>query len=262
MILCKNLTKTYWPQSGSGEKHEIAAVQNVNISLRAGASYALVGESGSGKSTLARLLACVERPTSGELYLDEIQSVTYKPDNLRQYRKNVQLVLQDSQSALDPSMKIFDSIAEPMRCLLKLNKMQTAERVHMLTERVGLTRQQLSRRPHELSGGQQKRVCIARALGVSPRLIIFDESTSGLDVTIRKQILDLLKNIQKEEKCAFFFITHDIDVAMYMADSVFVMKDGSVVETVQDTVSTESFRHEYSKMLIAALPPKAFALAL
>ena len=253
MIECCGLTKSYTVRERNGKKLSVNAVDNVSFTIPPGTSCALVGESGSGKSTLARLICRIELPDSGDVLLDGQNLLKLTAEEMRRKRCDIQLVLQDSAGALNPSIRIADSIAEPMKCLLKLDKAVVAERVKALSSRVGLSEEHLRRFPHELSGGQQKRVCIARALSVSPKLIVFDESTSGLDVTVRKQILDLLCNIQREEQCAYLFITHDIDVALYMADHVMVMKNGKIVENVKNG-GYEGFSHEYSKLLISSLP--------
>ena len=254
MLDCLNLTKNYPARKGGGKSYRVCALCGVSLSLEDDTSYALVGESGSGKSTLARLICGIERPSSGKVLLDGRNLSGLKAGAARKMRKDVQLVLQDSAGALDPRLRIFESIAEPLRCLMPEEKKNAERLVREVTELVGLSPGHLRRLPHELSGGQLKRVCIARALVVSPRLIVFDESTSGLDVTVRKQILDLLRRIKRETRCTFLFITHDIDVSLYMADHVFVMKDGLIVESVQNASGFGDFEHEYSRLLISSLP--------
>lgn len=252
MIECRNLTKKYPDHEKAKKTPGVRAVNGVSLTLEDGQSYALVGESGSGKSTLARLLCGAERPDSGEILLNGENIASLPVRAMRKKRRDVQLVLQDSAGALDPRIRIFDSIAEPMDCLMP--QARDAKKVRETAALVGLSEEHLRRLPHELSGGQLKRVCIARALIVSPAFIVFDESTSGLDVTVRKQILDLLRSIRRDAKCAFLFITHDIDVALYMADHVFVMKNGSIVESVRNVSGYDAFEHEYSRLLVASLP--------
>lgn len=226
------------------------------MSLESGGSYAIVGESGSGKSTLARMLSFLEKPTCGEVRWNGKDVFSMSKKEVRMLRAQFQLVLQNAQSSLDPRVSVGKSIAEPLIRLLGMNRKQAQDHAREQLLRVGLEEEIAGRLPHEISGGQQKRVTIARALIVHPRFVIFDESTSGLDLTVRKQILDLLKKLQQEENSTFLFITHDIDVAMYMADTIFVMKEGKLVEQVQNSSGTDDFKHEYSRLLIESLPPK------
>ena len=252
MMTCCQLSKSY-PAFDKGRK-TIGVVKDITFTLEVNQSYALVGESGSGKSTLARLLCGIEKPDSGQVLWNGLNLSALSAIEMRPLRKDIQLVLQDSVSTLDPRMRIEKTIAEPLECLFSEEKGTIKRMVMQMAERVGLSENQLHRFPHELSGGQLKRVSLARALIVSPKLIVFDESTSGLDVTIRKQILDLLLDIKQREECTFLFITHDLDVALYMANHVFVMKDGQIVERVQDVSGFDSFQHEYSRLLISSLP--------
>ena len=170
-------------------------------------------------------------------------------------RKNVQLVLQDSSGALDPKKTIIDSLYEPLHKLCNLTKSEIYSTIISTLVKMELPESVLSKYPHELSGGQQSRVCIARAICVEPKYIIFDESVSGLDATVRKKILDLLIEIRKQRKITYLFITHYIDVALYMASHIFVMKGGKIIEEISNATSYDSFHGEYSRELIASLPP-------
>lgn len=256
MLEIRNLSKQYIARDRNGKKVKIDAVRQVSLSLDQQSSYALVGESGSGKSTLARMMMCIERPTGGEIWLNGKNVVSMRPKELRLKRIQFQMVLQNAQSALDPSRRVYDSIAEPLRCLARKDKACEKEKVSEWAEKVQLPVSLLNRFPHELSGGQQKRVCIARAMIVSPQFIVFDESVSGLDVTVRKQILDLILRLKEDSLDTFLFITHDIDVALYMADNILVMKDGEIIEQIKNAASYGDFKHVYSRMLIESLPPK------
>lgn len=258
MIELKNLSKRYITKDRHGRKIQVDALKQVSLTLSNHTSYALVGESGSGKSTLARLLVCVERPSCGEIWFNGENVAGMRPKALRLKRTEIQMVLQNAQSSLDPRLRVYDSIAEPVRCLTRIDKSDERKRILEIAEKVQLSPSLLMRLPHELSGGQQKRACIARAMSVSPKFIIFDESVSGLDVTVRKQILDLILQLNKDGWLSMFlFITHDIDVALYMADNIFVMKDGSIIEQIENTASYADFSHDYSKMLIESLPPRS-----
>jgi ABC-type glutathione transport system ATPase component len=257
VIEVTDLSKRYIVKDRHGKKVSIDALKQTVFCLDDHAAYALVGESGSGKSTLARLLMCVERPTSGEIWFDGKNITAMCPEKLRQRRAEFQMVFQNAQSSLDPRCKVYDSIVEPLRCLAPVDRTTERKRILELADAVQLTASLLERLPHELSGGQQKRVCIARAMSVSPKFIIFDESVSGLDVTIKKQVLDLILRLYKEGWLnMFLFITHDIDVALYMAKKIYVMKDGAIVERVENAFSYADFSHSYSKLLIESLPSR------
>ncbi|WDV46503.1 dipeptide/oligopeptide/nickel ABC transporter ATP-binding protein [Clostridiaceae bacterium M8S5] len=256
MLSLKNVDKHYSRKDKKGKKTIIKAVENVSLTIRENKSYSLVGESGSGKSTLARLMAFIESPTKGQIMIDNQDLSKLNKEQLRLKRVDIQMVMQDGQSSLDPRVKIYDSIAEPIRNFEKTNKKDERLRVESLVNKVELSMDILDRLPHELSGGEQKRVCIARAISINPRLIIFDEAVSGLDVTVRKKVLNLLLKLRSEIKSSYLFITHDIDVALYMSKDISVMKDGKIVEKIENIKSLRDFKHDYSKILINALPPK------
>ncbi len=257
MIEISNLSKRYVMRDKKGQKIYVDAVKQVSLTLDGHRSYALVGESGSGKSTLARMLVCIESPTSGEILLEGKNILAMKKQELRLKRAEFQMVLQNAQGALDPRLRVYDSISEPLRCLTNTGKRDERKKILNVADQVQLPSALLDRLPHELSGGQLKRVCIARALIVAPKFVVFDESVSGLDVTIRKQILDLILQLKEESLGTFLFITHDIDVALYISDHVVVMKDGCIVEQISNASSYSDFRHSYSRMLIESLLPKS-----
>lgn len=257
MIEVRNVSKRYTARDKKGQKICVDAVKQVTLSFSDHQSYALVGESGSGKSTLARMLVCIERPTGGEILFDGKNILAMGQKELRLKRGEFQMVLQNAQSALDPQLRVYDSIAEPLRCLTDTRKPEERRRILEVADQVQLPAALLGRLPHELSGGQLKRVCIARALSVAPKFVVFDESVSGLDVTVRKQILDLLLQLKKVSLSTFLFITHDLDVALYIADHIAVMKDGCIVEQIQNARSYSDFSHAYSRLLIQSLPPKS-----
>lgn len=254
MLEAINLYKSY-PAAGQKGKGT-NAVNGVDLVLEDRMTYALVGESGSGKSTLSKMLTGLLPPTSGDVLLDgkSIFSLGRKESRLR--FTQMQMVLQDSKSALDPRFTVYGSIAEPIRNLLNVPKQRERQMVAELMNKMELPDSLMNRRPNELSGGQQKRVCIARAISVSPQLVIFDEAMSGLDVIVRKSILELLKRLQEESGFTYLFITHDIDVALYIADRILVMKEGKLAERVCYTGSIECFKHPYSRMLLDSLLPE------
>jgi ABC-type glutathione transport system ATPase component len=234
----------------------LTVLKNISFTFEDNHISSLIGESGSGKSTLSRLLTYIEKPTSGEIYIDNRQLSRLSNRQLRRMRANVQMVLQNASSALDSRQKVYDIIAESIRNLTNINRSDEKKYIENMMEKVELSNKVLYAYPNELSGGQQKRVCIARAMSVSPRFIVFDESVSGLDVIVRKKVLDLLLRLQKEYKSTYLFITHDIDVAIYMSRDILVMKDGDIVEHVPKLESYKDFEHEYSKMLIKSQLPQ------
>lgn len=164
--------------------------------------------------------------------------------------------MQDSKSALDPHLSVYHCIAEPMRNLCKMTRAEEREAVYALLNQMELPEEILRRKPHELSGGQQKRICIARALVVKPDILVFDEAISGLDVLLRKSVLDLLKRIHRETGCTILFITHDMDVALYMASRIIVMRLGEIVEDVCCDGTPACLQHPYSKALAEAMLPQ------
>lgn len=257
MIEVRHLTRTYSVRNSRRRKEMFFSVNDVSFNLESNTAYALVGESGSGKSTLAMMIAGVLPPTDGEVLLKGQNIWTMPSRHFRNIHGEIQLVLQNSQSALDPRRRIYHSIAEPLRRLRHFTRQEERAAVLDIVHKVQLPESLLTRFPNELSGGQQSRVCIARAMCLAPRVVIFDESVSSLDVTVQKKVLDLLLKLRQEYQSTFLFITHDIDAALYMADHIFVMKEGKIVETLIRAHSYEDFHHPYSRELIASLPPKS-----
>lgn len=243
MLELRNISQKY-TENGS------FALQSVNLKFEKGKIYAIVGESGSGKSTLGKIMGGILAPSSGDiLYKNkDVYPMAYKMR--REYLRNVQLVLQDGKSALDSKMSIYNSIAEPLVNFEKLSGSELKKRVFMLLKKMELPDNISERFPWELSGGQQKRVCIARALAAVPKIIIFDEAISGLDMVVQKNILTLLIDLQKESDAAYIFITHDMGAALFVSDEIIVMKDGKVLEQVHCNEGKPEFRDEYSKLLL------------
>lgn len=223
----------------------VQAVKPITFELEQGDVLSLVGESGSGKTTLSRILSGLLPPDSGEITIDGLN--IYGNRNRRQMYHKMQLVLQNSAFALNPSMTIYQCLAEPMKNILKLSKPEIKERVAELLKQTDLPEDILKRKPRQISGGQQKRVCIARAISVKPKFIIFDEAVTGLDVVVKQQIMELLKTIQKEENMTYLFISHDLEIALYLANKVFVMKEGMIVERVNYCGEYSCFQHNIQK---------------
>ena len=257
MLRAVKITKTY-PGEEKGRRK--TAVSELSLTLLDNSITAVVGESGSGKSTLARLLSFVEAPDSGAVYLDDHNLTVSDKRALRSLRGRVQLVMQDAASSLDPHQRAESILEEPLKLLKHMEHHARAARVSELFQTVQLSESLRKRRVSELSGGQQKRLCIARALAADPAHILFDESFSGLDVTLKKQVLDLLLHLQQEQHLSFLIITHDLDTAMYMADRIYVMRRSKIIETVEHPKSFSDFTEVYSRELVSAVLYKRAAL--
>ena len=233
----------------------VRAVDGVDLEIPAGRTLALVGESGCGKSTLGRSLLRLVEPRAGRLLFDGVDLLSLSQAALRPYRRAMQIVFQDPMASLDPRMTIRDAIAEGMHAFgIGANESERTERVAALLARVQLDPDQMWRYPHEFSGGQRQRLCIARALAVEPRLVICDEATSALDVSIQAQILNLLSDLQQELGLAYLFITHDLGVVRYLADRVAVMYLGQIVEEGDAERIFDAPQHPYTRGLLAAVP--------
>ena len=225
------------------------AVSDVSIELGDGGVAAIVGESGSGKSTLARVLSYVERPDGGRVFLDGLEVSACRRKELHTVRGKVQLVMQNALGALDPHQSVGPILEEPLRLLFHMGAEKRKQRCLDLLDMARLERDTLRRRPDELSGGQQKRLCIARALAAQPQHIIFDESFSGLDVTLKKRVLDFLKELQSELQISFLVITHDLDTAMYMAGTIHVMRRAKSSKRLSTPGASLIFRSPIHKSL-------------
>ena len=254
MLKAEHITKQY--QIPGGGHTVFDAVSDVSIELGDGGVAAIVGESGSGKSTLARVLSYVERPDGGRVFLDGLEVSACRRKELRAVRGKVQLVMQNALGSLDPHQSVASILEEPLRLLFHMGAEERKQRCLELLDMARLER----RRPDELSGGQQKRLCIARALAAQPQHIIFDESFSGLDVTLKKQVLDFLKELQTELQISFLVITHDLDTAMYMAGTIHVMRRGKIIEALEHPGSFSDFQESYSQELVKAVRSKRRAL--
>ena len=237
----------------------LKAVDGVDFQLFPGETLALVGESGSGKSTLARALVGLNPITSGRARLrgETITGISRKA--LRNYRSELQLIFQDPYASLNPRFNIAETLAEPLLLHGKATRKDVDAKVCELLAQVGLDAELRLRYPHEFSGGQRQRISIARALAVEPKLLLCDEVTSALDVSIQAQVLDLLRSVQQRLGLTYLFITHDLGVVRYIAHRVAVMYVGQIVE-LRDTESLfESPVHPYTKALLSSIPRVATA---
>jgi oligopeptide/dipeptide ABC transporter ATP-binding protein len=233
----------------------IKAVDGVHVHVAEGEALGIVGESGSGKTTLAKLFLLLEQPTDGSLLFNGQEVRTFSRQDLTRYRRSVQAVFQDPYSSLNPRMRVENIVAEPLPPEDGLSRAVIRERVTEVLELVGLSRDSAALYPHEFSGGQRQRIAIARALVTYPKFIILDEPVSALDVSIRAQILNLLKGLQERLQLAYVMIAHDLAAARYLSTRLTVMYAGKVVETGGcDEVYTAPL-HPYSQALLSAALP-------
>ena len=257
LLEAKNLKKYFPVTKGllfSRLTGHIKAVDDISFALRAGETLGVVGESGCGKSTTAKMMLMLEEPTEGSI-LFEGEDVHNSSAVRKSYRSSVQAVFQDPWSSLNPRMRVKDIIAEPMVINWNITKAEQQERVMKLLNDVGLNEYHSNLFPHEFSGGQRQRLAIARALALNPRVIVLDEPVSALDVSIRAQIMNLLKDLQEEYKVAYMLIAHDLATVRYMCTWVSVMYLGQIVELspVQELFNNPS--HPYTKALMSAALP-------
>ena len=248
LIEMKNLKK-YFPMK---QKHVLKAVDNVTMDIHKGEILSLVGESGSGKTTLGRTVSRLYHKTNGDILFGGKPVEKY---SIKEFTKKVQMIFQDPQASLNPRMTVGDIIAEGIDIhKLAKTKKERMEKVYSLLEIVGLNREHANRFPHEFSGGQRQRIGIARALAVDPEVLVCDEPISALDVSIQAQVVNLLKDLQKERNLTLLFIAHDLSMVKYISDRVAVMYRGKVVELGTPEEVYNNPIHSYTKSLISAVP--------
>jgi oligopeptide transport system ATP-binding protein len=232
----------------------VKAVDGVSFSIPAGKTLGLVGESGSGKSTTGYCILQLIRPTAGSIRFDGKELTSLKGEQLRKIRQDMQIVFQDPYSSLDPRMTVGNIVAEPLEVHGMGTRKSRRETVRRLLEVVGFNPNFTNRYPHEFSGGQRQRIGIARALALSPKLIVCDEPVSALDVSIQAQILNLLKDLQRDFGLTYLFISHDLAVVRTMADEIAVMNRGKLVEVGSAEQVYLNPKDEYTKALFTAVP--------
>jgi oligopeptide transport system ATP-binding protein len=254
----RNLEKHFVKKTGGLLSHQIdtiKAVNGVNLEIRKGEILGLVGESGCGKSTLSRMIMQLIPPSAGSVLLNGENLSALSPQEVRKRRLDFQMVFQDPYASLNPRMTVFSTLAEAVR--QRHTKMKGAElekKVTDLMATVGLDAGQMRRYPHEFSGGQRQRIAIARALAPEPKLIIADEPVSALDVSIQSQILNLLKDLQRDLGLTMVFISHDLGVVHYIADRIAVMYKGKIVELGSAEEVFQAPKDEYTRRLLASIP--------
>ena len=254
LLEAKNLSK-YFPVKNFFGKlvQEVRAVDRVNLSIKKGETFGLVGESGCGKSTLGRTLIRMYEPTDGILTYDGHDITKTKGKELLAYHKRMQIIFQDPYSALDPHQNVREIMAEPIAVFEKLPEKEMDERIVSLLEKVGMKADDMEKYAYEFSGGQRQRIGIARALSVHPEFLLCDEPISALDVSIRAQVLNLLKKFQREKQVTYLFIAHDLSIVRFISDRIGVIYKGNIVEVADAEELFNSPLHPYTHSLISAI---------
>lgn len=250
LLSVENLVKVFPTRDGG----QLRAVDGVSIDIRRGTTFGLVGESGSGKSTLSRCILRLTRPDTGTVRFDGQDMSTISSGELRRLRSRVQVVFQDPHGSLNRRKSVADIIAAPLAAHGVGSRKQRANRVGELLDLVQLPAAMNDRRPRELSGGQAQRVAIARALALSPDFVVLDEAVSALDVSIRAQILNLLRELQAQLALTYLFISHDLGVVRYLSQEIGVMYRGRIVEVASREQLFASPQHPYTRLLLDAVP--------
>ena len=236
----------------------VKAVDDVSLDIYRGETLGIVGESGCGKSTFGKNVMMLERPTGGQVLFNDGEGdkdiTRFNREEMFAFRKKVQMVFQDPYSALNPQKKIYEAFEEPLKTHGIMSREEREKIMQRVLAMVNIQPDYLMRYPHEFSGGQRQRLCIARALEVMPEVLICDEPVSALDVSIQAQVLNLMKEIQKELKLTYLFIAHDLSVVQYMSDRIMVMYLGKIVEVADSRTLYEKPLHPYTRALLSAIP--------
>jgi peptide/nickel transport system ATP-binding protein len=248
MLNVSNISKTF--KSGLFGRTHTLAVNNVSFSIKAGQTLGLVGMSGSGKSTLGRLALKLIPCDNGKIIFNGIGISNFTIKQMKTLRKEMQILFQNPESSLNPRMTIGKSLEEPYRFHDIGDKEYLDEQIEEQLKFVGLGTELLNRRPHQLSGGQLQRVCIARLLLLRPKLLVLDEPTSMLDVSVQAQVIEVLKNAQKKHKISYLFISHDLDVIKACSDEIAVMNKGRIIEQQSAEDLYQQPKEEYTKQLL------------
>jgi len=258
ILRVENLSKYFYPSSffsfRSPTKNALKAIDGISFSIHKGETFGLVGESGSGKSTTARVITRLTPATGGKIYFKERPILELSRTEMKRLRRQIQMIFQDPFTSLNPRMRIGDVLGNPLRLNKIVERSKVDERVVELLRMVGLMPEHRFRYPHEFSGGQRQRICTARAMALEPELVIADEAVSGLDVSVRAQILNLFRQLQEMRELTYLFIAHDLSVVEHFCDRVAVMYGGKFVEVGPVSALFNSPLHPYTEALISAIP--------
>ncbi len=249
IVECQNLRKYFQTEGGT-----VHAVDDVSFSILPGETVGLVGESGCGKSTIGRSLLRLIEPTGGQVLFKGRSLLEMRRQDLRTLRREMGIVFQDPYSSLNPRMKVFQIVAEPLKTHHLADGAGLRATVLGLLRQVGLGEEHLSRFPHQFSGGQRQRIAIARSLALNPGFLIFDEPTSALDVSVQAQVLNLIQHLQRDKQLTYLFITHDLQVIKHIADRILVMYLGQLVESGPVEAVFREPLHPYTQALLSAIP--------
>jgi oligopeptide/dipeptide ABC transporter ATP-binding protein len=265
LIDVQNLTKQFVTRRSFRPVLKINAIDDVSFSIMTGETFGLVGESGCGKSTLGRTIMRLYDATSGSIKFENMEITNLKGDSLKKIRRNMQMVFQDPYSSLNPSMRVFDIVAEPL--ILKTERVEkddVRDTVARMLEKVGLTADDMKKYPYQFSGGQRQRISIARALVVRPRFVFCDEPISALDVSIQAQVVNLLQDLQEDFGLTYLFVAHDLSMVRHISHRIAVMYMGKIVEIAGAKAIYQNPLHPYTKTLLESVPipdPKRARLA-
>ncbi|MCM2505398.1 dipeptide ABC transporter ATP-binding protein [Aureimonas altamirensis] len=255
VLEARDIVRDYHVSRGLfGRTRTVHAVRGISLSLAKGKTLAVVGESGSGKSTLARILTLIDAPTSGELLIGGQKMDIARSGVTREMRRQVQMIFQNPYGSLNPRQKVGDVLCEPLLLNTDTPAAERRDLARQMLVKVGLQPEHYNRYPHMFSGGQRQRIAIARALMLSPKILVLDEPVSALDLSVQAQILNLLSDLQDEFDLTYVFVSHDLSVVRYIADEVMVMYLGEVVEHGTRDAVFAAPQHDYTQKLFAATP--------
>ena len=256
LLETKNLSKYFTGKKGllNRQPAQVKAVDHVSLTVNKGETLGLVGESGCGKSTLGRTILRLIPATEGQVLYNGEDILTYDKKKMWEMRRKLQIIFQDPYSSLNPRMTVYDLISAPLEVYKIGTKAERREMVEEILQEVGLDKQYLNRFPHEFSGGQRQRIGIARALILNPECVVCDEAVSALDVSVRAQVLNLMRNMQQKKNLTYLFISHDLSVVRHISDRIAVMYLGSVAEVAEKAQLYSNPMHPYTKALLSAIP--------
>ena len=256
LLETKNLSKYITGKKGllNRQPAQVKAVDHVSLTVNKGETLGLVGESGCGKSTLGRTILRLIPATEGQVLYNGEDILTYDKKKMWEMRRKLQIIFQDPYSSLNPRMTVYDLISAPLEVYKIGTKAERREMVEEILQEVGLDKQYLNRFPHEFSGGQRQRIGIARALILNPEFVVCDEAVSALDVSVRAQVLNLMRNMQQKKNLTYLFISHDLSVVRHISDRIAVMYLGSVAEVAEKAQLYSNPMHPYTKALLSAIP--------